>query len=207
MHKYNSHLEKPWRTIYWPRGNTSGGFIIMSGRFSTTKKTSFPPFFVFSIFCTEVPVLCFPNRDLLDFSLRNSRHRLRVNDAAVTLCSVSADHEERSKKAAHFSHLTEWNKVQTERRRGLKPAQGFQVEGSDPSQHVCMSLQRAFEQVAAQYHPTRVNKEWKTLSAASVQVGGLWEAIWLRAWQQIPCWSNRWPSASWELQYVHKYLF
>ena len=35
--------------------------------------------------------------------------------------------------------------------------------------------------------------------AASVQVGGLLEAIWLRAWQQKPCWSNRWPSASWEL--------
>lgn len=52
-----------------------------------------------------------------------------------------------------------------------------------------------------------INKDWKTLNAASVQVGGLWEAIWLCAWQQIPCWSNRWPSASWELQYVHKYLF
>lgn len=41
----------------------------------------------------------------------------------------------------------------------------------------------------------------QTLSAdASLQVGGLWEAIWLRAWrQQIPCWSNRWTSASWEL--------
>lgn len=29
-------------------------------------------------------------------------------------------------------------------------------------------------------------------------VGGLREATWLPAWQQIPCWSNRWPDASWE---------
>lgn len=94
------------------------------------------------------------------------------------------------------------------------PAQSCQVEGSSPQSGSTentylklSSLRWAFEQVIAQNHPTRINKDWKMLNAASMQVGGLWEAIWLRAWQQIPCWSNRWPSASWELQYVHKYLF
>lgn len=165
--------------------NTGGWFIIMKTFYplSTTRKLC-----DFSFSCIY---LAMHQYLLCVFNLSNSQQHLHVNDAAAGLRSVSAVHEtptERSKKAAHFSRQTKWNEVKTERRWGLKAALGCQVEGSSPqsssTENMYMklsSLRRAFEQVIARYRPTRINKDWKMLNAACMQVGGLWEAIWLWA--------------------------
>lgn len=120
---------------------------------------------------------------LLDLNRASLLHQ-QVDDAAVSLCSVRAVYENPTERSKLIFHV---------RPSGMK--QGG--EGWNRLRAVG---------VDAQYLPLRINKEWKALNAASVLVGGLWEVIWLWAWRQIPCWSNRWPSASWDLQYVHKYL-
>lgn len=131
----------------------------------------------------------------LHFNLSNSRQHLHVNDAAVSFRKVKEgcsfftfDRVERSEYGDES-----WNQFGAVR---LK----VQILWAAP-QRTCTcsstSSRRAFEQVIAQHLPPRINKGWKTLPPC--RLARLWEAIWLWAWQQIPCWSNRWPSASWEL--------